>query len=299
MAPGRVGANVAARSDVPWAITAVDINGRQVPLLSITHFSSNGDKAWHGFLAAVDEALRSAPALILDLRGNSGGDESWGLQLAARLAGLPHAPGPVMRMRTIQSAAALAATANASWLEMQEHAQQGKTPPARLSRRFKSAMLSLKALGRRRTAVADKIEAWTPESFSPGENAFRRPILVLIDRACAAACERTVLALECHPDVKWIGEPTAGAVHFGLNGVIRLPTSGIEVQLPTAVMEFQDKRFLERTGIQPHLPVAPGQDALATARTELTKLASPAKPNDLRDSFQPLATCHSSAIFSK
>ena len=49
-----------------------------------------GDAEWKALFAAVDAnlpAIRAADVIVLDLRGNGGGDSSLGLDLARRLYG--------------------------------------------------------------------------------------------------------------------------------------------------------------------------------------------------------------------
>ena len=59
----------------------------RVPVFAITSFPSHEDPAWNGFLDAVRRESASAPALVLDLRGNGGGDDTTGRAVAKLLYG--------------------------------------------------------------------------------------------------------------------------------------------------------------------------------------------------------------------
>lgn len=65
-------------------------------LISITSFYQSTSPAWNGFLEKVKGLLPQAQLVIIDMRGNGGGDDAKGFELSTLLAGNPlkHPYGP-------------------------------------------------------------------------------------------------------------------------------------------------------------------------------------------------------------
>jgi len=78
---GTVGKNLHPKTNPPWAVSKIKIGKRTVPVISITAFPKSEDESWNGFLPAVEKAVKTAPAIVIDLRGNGGGDDSKGLAM--------------------------------------------------------------------------------------------------------------------------------------------------------------------------------------------------------------------------
>ena len=74
-----------------------------------------------------------------------------------------------------------------------------------------------------------------------------------------------LMGSEVDPNVVRVGAPTAGYIHFGNNGYLPLPHSGVVVQMAFSYNSYRDKRFLEKVGISPHITVAEGENALEVA----------------------------------
>ncbi len=97
------------------------------------------------------------------------------------------------------------------------------------------------------------------------------PIYILMDSDCGSSCESTINSFELNPNVRLVGENTAGYVHFGNNGAVFLNHSGVMLQFAASYNSYIDGRFIEKIGIPPHFPTAPGTDALETAWKEYFK----------------------------
>ena len=52
-----------------------------------------------------------------------------------------------------------------------------------------------------------------------------------------------------------------GMIHFGNIGIIVLPNSSIQINMPTKANKYKDGRFIEFTGIKPDIVLEDGQDA--------------------------------------
>lgn len=268
--PAAVGANVAARTESAWAVTSVEGGGGPFPVLSITHFAPPASAAWAGFKEQLTELKKNSAALILDVRGNSGGHESSAEAAAALLFGTdrpPPASGPIARSRTLAS---LAALMNSYWLRAR--APQPDLAAAREFANYRNAYLR---------ARSKPDSAWETEAprgpDRPGENAYAGRLFVLADRACAGACERFLMRIKRMKNVRLIGEPTAGTGRLMDIGLVRLPQSGIEIRVPTSVLLTEGGTFPDREAVPVDISVPPGMDALTVARENLSQ-AAPKKP---------------------
>lgn len=70
-----VGPNIYQRINPPWRIDYKKVKNARIPILSITAMLNHEDPAWAGFLDSVKKVKATAPVLIIDLRGNDGGDD--------------------------------------------------------------------------------------------------------------------------------------------------------------------------------------------------------------------------------
>lgn len=264
--PGGVGANVATRGEVPWALIDVETSTGRTPVLALTNFPPREAKSWDGFDENI-ERLKAigTSALIVDLRGNPGGFESGAERIAAKIFGTDEPPvfaAAIMLTRTLP---ALAALMNASWVRARQ-----PQPELSAARDF-SAIKSKYLLSRKNTGEATIRQPQTGPA-EPSNSGWRGPILILVDRGCASVCERFALRLARHPRAKLIGEPTAGSARLTDVGLVRLPKSGIEIFVPTAVYLDDEQGSLERVGIPVQIGVPQGNDALQFARDSLSQL---------------------------
>jgi hypothetical protein len=249
----RVGANAGAEATTPWSVTTTNAGTSRIAILAITTFPPRSDPSWNDFEAALAGILE-ADGLAVDLRGNGGGDDARGRELANRLVdGV--AAVPVTRWHSRQSAEALTLLTN--YL-----ATQGSAP------HLQNLLASARA--ERDRAAASRLPEWKVEeertrTTTIGPRAYRGPVAILVDAACASSCESTLEMLRQHPGARVFGEPTAGHVGFGDIGTFALPNSRIRIILPTAFAELAGG-FRGRRGFDPDVPVPAGTDALEAAR---------------------------------
>lgn len=267
---GAVGANVASRGDKAWAETVVagageGLSGAGTPVLSLTHFAPAGTPAWDGLREKILALRAERPAVtILDVRGNPGGHESGAEAAAALLFGTARAPAPEGSVARSRNLASLAALMNASWTR--SRAPEADPAAAREFAAYRDEYLKARA----RPTPGLRIEEWSGPS-SPGRGVYPGQLLVLADRGCSGACERFLLRLKRMPNVRLIGEATAGASSSLDFGLVRLPQSGIEIRVPTAVLLAPDGSFAGREGIAVDVAVPAGRDALTYAREILPR----------------------------
>lgn len=210
--------------------------------------------------------------IIIDVRGNGGGDDTIGEQLSDLLAGLPlRKPYSSQWKGQTPESAQIFINAFEYW-RRQDHAD-GKPVE-----HFEKLIREYSNL--RDDAATGKIplEKWSvaQEERKPYDSSkgVHKPIYLLMDRACASSCESTVDFFEFNPYAKRIGENTAGYIHFGNNGRVFLKNSGIAVQMATTYNRYVDGRFLEKRGIAPTIKVPEGQDAIEVAWADFLKGAA-------------------------
>lgn len=262
---GRVGANLAAGLD-RWLVKKV--NG--VNVLALPSFWPSFDHRWSGFLDKVRELSRAGEPFVLDLRGNPGGDDGMGFELARILLGADPKvtlPTPVESREFRQTPAAFALQANAwMWTELKLRKENLPVPAGVPQKR--NEILEWMERAKREEFPDRFVERLTPAPLDKTK-IFDKPVYILIDAGCASACENTIQILENLPQRKLVGQNTLGAVEYGEMGRVLLPNSKISVALTTMSVRFRDHRRPEKIGYSPDVLVKAGGDALAEAIEDL------------------------------
>lgn len=262
--PGKVGENLA--SDEQWLLKSVVHNGGTVDVLAIPSFWPRYDARWNGFLDAVKELRAKGRPFVVDLRGNGGGDDSMGFELARILLGLDqhvNLPSPVESRRFLQSPESFALQSNEWAYSILRLRAQNQPVPVYMTQR-RDEILTWMARAKEGQFTEEYLET-LPEQRWDQRQVFQSEVYVLIDRACASSCETTMQVLENLPHRVLVGENTFGAVEHGEVGRLILPNSKISVSLSTMNVQFRDGRHVEKTGYAPDLRVPEGGDALTAA----------------------------------
>ncbi len=270
-APGRVGANLAGATN-QWLQKTIVRNGKTIEVLAIPKFLPRFDAGWNGFLDAVRTLRQSARPFVIDLRGNAGGDDSMGFELARILMGLEpfvNLPSPVESRRFRQTPEAFALQSNHWALNISRLRAEGAAVPPYMYQR-RDEILSWMERAKNGQFPEQYVEN-LPESAFDQSKIFSPDLLVLVDRACASACETTLQVLENIPGRVLVGENTYGAVEFGDVGRLLLPHSRIVVSLATMNVKFRDGRRVEKSGYAPDLTVPEGADALEAALNRIVE----------------------------
>jgi hypothetical protein len=85
-----------------------------------------------------------------------------------------------------------------------------------------------------------QIASRTEEIKGKRTNAFKSKIVLITDSGCASDCETIVEKISAHPNAKVIGANTNGALHFSNAITFMLPNSGIVVKLPTLLHQYEN-----------------------------------------------------------
>jgi hypothetical protein len=260
---GAVGKNIGHGKTLPWDISVRQVRGKTVSIIAITRFPKHEDAQWNGFLDAVFRAKKSSDAIIIDLRGNEGGDDTMGRRMASYLYGQDF-PSPIESTIKSQTPATFAIAANNIRLRIIRLKQQLKPVPDYLEERLRKILFEFQEA---KAGQLDHEKVIAGEAGNPfnQKKAFAKSIYILIDRGCQSSCESTLEAFEAHPYVTTIGENTGGFVQFGNMGQVVLPNSKIVVQMATDFSRYKDGRSVEKIGYAPKRKVPIDGDALQVA----------------------------------
>lgn len=172
---------------------------------------------WRAFLKNAFGSIkkRGASHLIIDIRGNEGGMDEVSIELAKYLPGRP-----IVR-------------------EAREIRTRYQKVPADLEPCLSSWNDRFKDLGRETTALAEgyfRVEDANAELDIPvSKNAFPGQVYLLINAANSSATFYLAQLLQKNKLATLVGQPTGGSqrgTNGGLIAFLRLPNSGIEVDIP-------------------------------------------------------------------
>jgi hypothetical protein len=262
---GSVGDN-SSRADKNrnWAAEFLTSGSATVAVLSIKEFPDQGDPAWAGFDTAVSKLLKN-DAIIIDMRGNPGGDDRRGYQLARTLIDGEVWGGSGVSVHYRETPETLTLLKNALYLS-------GRQKDGSLVDFMKAAYTEV-TNERDQAAAGKKAEYRVVTVPAPklnlGANAYQGAIAILVDEDCASSCESSLFVLRQHPNAKVFGARTAGSIHFGKVGVLGLPASGILVGVATKYNEFPSGKFYDKVGFEPDVVVPSGHNAFEVATTWL------------------------------
>jgi hypothetical protein len=253
-----------------WEVSRVGVH-QDVALICITSFPPSGNPVWKTFLDSVRKGLDGTKAAILDLRGNSGGDDYFGMEMAKIFWGGPF-HHEVRTQFNNTSPEALAIFANRFRLQSLKDGT-AQNPDLHSEQQVQSFMLKLnQALQGLIAPVQIPGKAGSDPQAVVTETGYRKPIFVLIDGQTASSGEFTAMAFSRNPYATIVGENSGGYVHFGNAGKLLLPNSRIQVAISTQFSQLEDGAFIEKTGITPMKTVSPGQDAFQNVLAEIEPL---------------------------
>ncbi len=266
----RVGRNSARPGRTPWDVTTVAVAGKTVSVISIPEFPPAKDAAWNGFIETARAALAGAPAVIIDVRGNSGGDNEKGLELIGILYG--QEPPAILKKRVYsQTPETMALIANNYKLKMKRLKDKGEEVPDFYRKALSDALSKLDS-AKRGGLPAQRTDEFKARPALDASRLFAGRIHILADRATGSSGETMVQSLLEHPRATFVGENTAGALNFGNVGYLVLQHSQIYIALASDYwLHANGRQDWEKTGIPPKLRVASGKDAIEASKELLAR----------------------------
>lgn len=225
-------------------VSSEEVDG--IPVIRIQKF----DEGKHDEmleLVAAGERLRDEPVIVLDLRGNPGGPDTYAREFFLNLTA-----GPV-RYSTINeltSTTTMQGTVNWAVCTLARPDLQAAGREAFEQRRTSSlAMLEGAEVGEKSWNV------YTPEWQGRAPKPYAGRLVVLVDRGCGSACESFVMFARQLPGTLVVGENTAGVGIFGEIRRYRLPHSGMWMQAGRKWFQTQGaaEEAKEGSGFMPDL----------------------------------------------
>ncbi|WP_374001589.1 S41 family peptidase [Bdellovibrio bacteriovorus] len=280
IAPTRYLASIPDRDNCKAVIEfQSDKKDRQTLMVTIPTFLA--DKNTLEYLESFYEKIGDAKKVIFDLRGNSGGFISIPHKLAARLWGeeyrennyIQYFPSPKKSTYSLNGAASYQLQTNVTIIsnprKLAELRKNNRNIFTKIWNYNEYAEGSLQKKWYDASDYVDHVEqeinTYEDEPSSLEEKGFNHPIIVIVDKTCASACEHFLESLELHPHVTVMGERTAGMVQFGSIGLVQLPKSHLTIPIARTYFEYKDKRRVERIGYPPHILISPNEDPLEKA----------------------------------
>ena len=228
--------------------------------------------------AETGRRLRGEPAVILDIRGNGGGNERWPVRWIQGLTG--QRAESVLIVSELESKTTMMGRAN--YFTYHDHAFD---------------MPNYGVEGAQYTRAAQAIERggyrpnWTGPVYPrvpliPNDTT----VIVVINEYVASAGEGLVMRISQAENVVVVGENTMGALTFGNVSLHQLPHSKLKVWLPINFNLFLDMESREAVGLAPDLWV-PAADAVnyavAAVRNGTIPTAQPLPSETLGADFVP------------
>lgn len=220
-----------------------------VPVLAIRTFDSAAAAALER-LPQLAAELRRAPAFVVDLRGNAGGNFRYAERFLMALT-----DEPVRRLgeREVLSVAAAEGRANSA----RRRLLQGDVPEE-AAPRFHEHIAALEALAEDlRERGAPRLDVVRAGGTARGGAAgpLRSRAVLLVDGGCASACEMLVALARQLPAAIVAGQATRGGMAVGEVALFRLPRSGILITLGTRAFRDPLGEFEETRGFAPDVPI--------------------------------------------
>ena len=220
-----------------------------IPVVRVRSFSDYHTDTLHQFVKTAS-SLRGEPVIIVDIRGNNGGNEHWPISWIQGLTG--ERAESVFIFSELTSKTTMAARANVfaylydQTLDATVYRNDAERH-ASIAESFESGERQPKWVGPYYPLV----------SLIPNDTT----VILVINGSTASAGEGLIMRLSQAENVVVVGENSMGCLTFGNAGAHQLPQSKLMVWLPINFGLYLDKEFREEEGLKPDLWV-PAADAV-------------------------------------
>ena len=252
-----------------------------IPVIRVRSFGDAYPEELNKFVDTAREH-RGEPVVIVDIRGNSGGNETWPISWIQGLTG--RRAGAVFATSELESKTTMAGRANAFiyWDDTISNSA------------FFNSNAKLHTQKAERFEAGLRHPAWTNARYPDFPLISNDTTVVLVTNdLVASAGEGMVLRSSQVENLLVVGENTRGCLTFGNISLHQLPHSKIKVWMPINFCVFSDQEFREGIGLTPDLWV-PAKDAvnytIAAIRKGTITTNQPLSDETLTMKFNPEST---------
>jgi len=220
-----------------------------VPVVRIRSFGDHPKEYIDRFLDSASR-YKGESCLIVDIRGNGGGNEEWPKQWIIRFTGRP--PDRVQVFTELISETTMIGRSNSYALALHNAPELEEQGYRMKVEEFRGYAESIEE--------KDITPYWWPfEVPGPQEIPSNTTLIVLMDANVYSAGEGFISYLHQVENVVLVGENSGGALTYGQMSHHRLPNSKLLVGLPTSLNVFVDLEYREEKGFFPDLWVPTGE----------------------------------------
>ena len=249
-----------------------------IPVVRVRSFGDTASDALEDFVEA-GFTHQNDPVVIVDARGNGGGNEVWPVSFIQALTG--ERAESVFISAELHSKTTLTGRANTFMILNRSY------PRNDLFRNEAERYGNLAASIERGISEARWVGPYYPRIPLIANDA---TIAIVMNGMVASAGEGLIMRASQAENVILVGENTMGALTFGNVSTHQLPNSGLAVSLPINFGLFQDLQFREEEGLAPDLWV-PAEDAVnytvAALRNGTLSTYRPLSSETLQHEFIP------------
>jgi hypothetical protein len=222
-----------------------------VPVVRIRSFGDHPREYIDRFLDSASR-YKGVPCLIVDIRGNGGGNEEWPKQWIIRFTG--RRPDRVQVFTELISETTMIGRSNSYALALHNAPELDEQGYQMKVEEFRGYAESIEE--------KDITPYWWPyEVLGTQKIPSNTTLIVLMDANVYSAGEGFISYLHQVENVVIVGENSGGALTYGQMSHHRLPNSKLLVGLPTSLNVFVDLEYREEKGFFPDLWV-PAEEAL-------------------------------------
>lgn len=203
----------------------VDRHNGNVTRLRVRTFDTAAASVALSTFVATAKEVRDEPALILDVRGNSGGGDGPISDWFAALSNTTYKARTVEKLVSEVTAQGAINTTRCDLLRADEGSRDELTAMLQRSQGALDAMAT--------QAPPRTWETYNPERRGEAPSSFQGALVVLTDARCASSCEATVRHARQLGRTLIVGENTSGTGTFGELFMYRLPRTGLGLSVPS------------------------------------------------------------------
>jgi hypothetical protein len=249
-----------------------------IPVLRVRSFGDVHQDELRRFVETA-RAHKDAPVIVVDARGNGGGNEKWPVQWIQGLTGR---------------------RAESVFIVSELHSKTTMAGRANMFAYYYDLYSDIATFRQDAEWTSDAAQAHEDGTRQPGWTSPRYPqmplipndttVIIVMNGLVASAGEGLIMRASQAENVVLVGENSMGALTFGNISYHLLPHSRLKVRLPINFGLYLDLEFREGKGISPDLWV-PAADAVnyavAAVRAGTITTQQPLSPNTLEMPFVP------------